>query len=275
MRGRFAGGIALLVLALLLGSAGGAAGARSRPLRPNLVPLAPQSFFSPDTGGDPTYIFGGAFVVDGCTLDEVARKLARRCLRFDTALANIGTGPLEVAYLADPAHPALAAHQRTYRSDGTYRSRFAVDTEYHPTHAHFHIKDMYVARMWRATRRGRPLGDKALTQSDKNGFCPQDSSPVMPDPDPARYQCFGAEGTGSDGAVQVVGISSGWADIYDSSLPDQYVEISGLRDGPYLFELEIDPHDVFVESSEGDNRVCVLVQLQGKNASPLGERRCP
>ena len=254
-----------------------AAEPRVRALRPNLTPLVPQTFISPADGADPTYTFGGSFVIGGCTLDEVARKQAQRCLRFDSALANVGRGPLEVAYLADtdPAHPGPAAYQRIYRRDGSYQSRFAIETEYHPTHLHFHIKDMYVAKMWKVNKRGRAVGDEPVARSDKNGFCPEDSTPVVSEAPNRHYSCFGGDGTGSDGALQVVGISAGWADIYPLSLPDQYIEISALEDGRYLFELEVDPNNVFVESSETDNRVCVLLDLQGSSGTPLGERGCP
>lgn len=272
-------GYALLVL-LAAASLGDVVVAepRARTLRPNLEPLAPYTFVSPSSGLDPTYVFGGSFIVEGgCSIDEVARKQAQRCLRFDSALANTGRGPLEVAYLVDvdPAHPGPAAYQRTYRTDGSYKSRFAIETEYHPTHLHFHIKDMYLAKMWKVDRRGRAVGDKPVALSDKNGFCPEDSTPVQHEPSSRRYSCFGGSGTGSDGALQVVGISAGWADIYPSYLPDQYIEIDGLKNGRYLFELEVDPNNVFVESSETDNRVCVLLSLSGSSASSLGERRCP
>ncbi len=271
-------GYALLVLlaAVSLGDVV-AAEPRTRALRPNLRPLAPGSFISPRDGVDPNYTFGGSFTVGGCTADEVARKLARRCLRFDSALANLGRGPLEVAYLADadPAHPGPAAYQRIYRTDDSYKSRFAIETEYHPTHLHFHIKDMYVAKMWKVNKRQRVVGDEPLARSDKNGFCPEDTAPyVASAPDP-NYSCFGGSGAGSDGALQVVGITAGWADVYPHYLPDQYIEIDGLKNGRYLFELEVDPNNVFVESSETDNRVCVLLELQGSSASTLGERKCP
>lgn len=276
---RRGGGYVLLVLlaAVSLGDVV-AAEPRLRTLRPNLKPLAPHSFISPTEGVDPTYTTGGSFIVEGgCTIDEVVRKQAERCLRFDSALANIGRGPLEVAYLADadPAHPGPAAYQRIYRTNGSYKSRFAIETEYHPTHLHFHIKDMYVAKMWKVNRRGRAVGDQPVARSDKNGFCPEDSTPVAAEPASRRYSCFGGSGTGSDGALQVVGISAGWADIYTLYLPDQYIEIGGLKDGRYLFELEVDPNNVFVETSETDNRVCVLLELNGSSAASLGERRCP
>jgi Lysyl oxidase len=213
-------------------------------------------------------------VVDGCTPDEVVRKSAQRCLRFDTILANLGSGPLEVAYTADPENGGLAAYQRTYRSDGTYESIFAIETEYHPTHAHFHIQDFYLAKLWRLDKKNRVKGKRPVAQSDKNGFCPEDSAPAQSAPQQGHYSCY-APSADTDGALSVVGISPGWADIYPSNLPDQYIEITGLSNGKYLFEIEIDPLNVFVESEEEDNRVCLGLHLDDGSASSFGIRKCP
>ena len=267
---------ALVACALIAVQAVPASGGPSRRVRlPNLVPLAPDTFLGPTTDTDTRYFFGGGATVDGCTPDEIARNLARRCLRFDSILANVGPGPFEVAYVADPAHGGLAAHQRLYRGNGTTKGRFATQTEYHATHAHFHIKDVYVARLWRVDERRRVRGRSPIARSDKNGFCPEDTTPVEGDSGTRGYQCFVPDDMDSRGTLQVVGISPGWADIYVAELPDQYIEITNVPRGFYLFELEIDPHDYFVESSEKDNRVCLLLQLKGNSASPRGERRCP
>ncbi|MDQ3985390.1 MAG: lysyl oxidase family protein, partial [Actinomycetota bacterium] len=219
--------------ATALSFAGGRAFAAPRRMLPNLRPLPPTTFFGPRTDLDPSYVFGGAFVVEGCTGDEVVRKSAQRCLRFDTAIANVGRGPLEVAYVVDPFHPPVAAHQRIYRTNGSFFSRFATETEYHPTHVHFHIRDVYVSRLWRSDSDGESRRRKPIARSDKNGFCPEDTMPVSATSEPEHYQCYGPQGFGdlTSAAVQIVGISSGWADLYPSYLPDQYIEISDVRDG--------------------------------------------
>ena len=267
---------AVVVGALLAGPAlGTAAPARKRVRLPNLVPLAPHTFYAPSTEIDPNYLFGGGAVVAGCTPDETARKLARRCLRFDTILANVGSGAFEVAYVADPTNGVLAAHQRIYRSDGSFRDRFATQTEFHPTHAHFHIKDVYLAHLWKTNARRKPVGRRPVASSDKNGFCPQDSTPVESGAGERTYMCYDPQQFGSGGAFQVVGISPGWGDIYSAYLPDQYIEISGVPHGYYIFELEIDPHDYFVETSEKDNSICLLLKLERSGASSRGLRRCP
>ena len=234
-----------------------------------------MTFHLPDTNVDANYAFGGGVIVDGCTADETARKLARRCLRFDTVLTNRGRGPFEIAYRLDPEHDVLAAHQHIYRTDGSKVSRYAAATEYHPTHLHFHIKDIYLARLWKARPSGEARGRKPVAQSDKNGFCPEDSHAVSPTARERRYQCLSTNARPASGTAQVVGISSGWADVYPYTLPDQFIEITSVKDGLYLFELEIDPHDYFAESSEADNAKCILIRLENSSVSPIRKEACP
>ncbi|MDQ3953301.1 MAG: hypothetical protein M3279_10130, partial [Actinomycetota bacterium] len=69
-------------------------------LLPNLVPLAPSHLVGPFTGvlDSAGYGYPVPVVVNGCLPDETARNGALRCVRFETAAANLGKGPLEIAY---------------------------------------------------------------------------------------------------------------------------------------------------------------------------------
>jgi hypothetical protein len=161
----------------------------------------------------------------------------------------------------------VAAIQRIYRTDGSYGDRFAVRSELHPTHAHFHVQDFYVSRLWKTGPGAERIGDGPVARGDKNGFCPEDTERIDGAPDDGRrhYSCFTPDEPDQRG-FQVVGISAGWQDVYPASLPDQFVEITGVPDGQYVLEIELDPHDVFVEADDSNNRVCVLVSLRGSGA---------
>jgi hypothetical protein len=240
-------------------------------LLPNLLPLAPEAIHGPSTGLLPFSATSVApLVVDGCLPDEMARAGARRCLRFDTAIANVGAGPLEVAYKVDG--PEVDAMQRIYRRDGSFSERFASTSEFHPTHTHFHIKDFYVSRLWILDRSGGIRGREPQATTLKNGFCPEDSSNYGGSE--PRYSCRQDIET-EDGVQQIVGISSGWMDVYGYNLPDQYIEVSVVEDGRYLLEISIDPNDAFKESNEEDNSVCLNVRLKGTEALVLDTRHCP
>ena len=236
-------------------------------LAPDLRPLVPEEVVGPQTQFANTLGADAPVMIDGCFTDERIRKGAQRCLRFDGIVANFGTGPLELAYGPSVSGQPMIARQRLFYSDGSFTDRDATRTEYHPTHLHFHIEDFYIAELWKVSKRGRLRGVKPVTSSDKNGFCPEDSESIEEDAlDQRHYSCFTEDERGF-GAHQVVGISAGWKDIYSWNLPDQFVEISGVADGLYALTLNLDPNDVFVESDEDNNSVCVVLRLQGTNAT--------
>lgn len=244
-------------------------GAKVKVLAPDLVPLPPEQISGPTTEVVVPLGVDAPLIVDGCFLDERIRKGAQRCLRFDGIVANQGAGPLELAYTLDSTRRMVVAQQRIFKSDGTYRDRFATRTEYHPTHLHFHVQDFYVASLWRSSAQGGRTG-LPVAQGDKSGFCPEDSAPIdARDKDASRYYSCFTEGERQVGPNQVVGISAGWKDIYGWQLPDQFVEITGVPDGFYVLEIEIDPNNVFVESNEMNNKICVVLELKGSEATLL------
>ncbi len=251
-------GIACLCLALLSAAPARSSGAKPPVLLPDLVPLAPGQVWGPQTGQVPSFGYGypaPPLAVGGCLIDEIIGRGARRCLRFETVVANQGRGPLELTYRVEA--PAPGAYQTLYSKDGSTRQRFATTSEFHPTHAHFHLSGFYVARLWAAGGSG-----KRVAEGEKSGFCPEDGS----GDGEARYSCLGDYRTDEIGVGQVVGISSGWTDSYRMHLPDQYIEITGVPDGRYLLEIIIDPLDVIAESDEEDNRACALIALRGEEA---------
>ena len=253
-----------VVLCSALAAPAPAAPTGSAQVRPNLVPLPPTEMVGPTTGllGASSITSVAPVVVEGCYPEEMARTGARRCLRVDTHIVNEGDGPLEVAYVIDG--PDIRAMQHVYLRDGSYVARRAADSEFHPTHTHFHIKDFYISKLW-ATKGGAIAGRKPVSVTRKNGFCPEDSSRHSTGKEP-RYRCRDDVRT-EGGVSEVVGISAGYMDTYGYALPDQFLEITGVPDGRYLLEVVIDPDDNFVESSERDNRTCVEIVLKGDEAT--------
>ena len=57
------------------------------------------------------------------------------------------------------------------------------------------------------------------------------------------------------------GITSGWMDIYDWYLPDQYMEVSGVPDGVYLLQTEADPDQLLTEANRSNNCGGVYIEL--------------
>ena len=59
----------------------------------------------------------------------------------------------------------------------------------------------------------------------------------------------------------ILGISIGWADLYSSGLPGQWVEATGLPNGTYWLEVIADPYDRIQESNEANNVNRIMVNL--------------
>jgi hypothetical protein len=57
------------------------------------------------------------------------------------------------------------------------------------------------------------------------------------------------------------GIQSGWADVYDSGLPGQWIEIGDLAPGNYQLELTVNPDGILSETNYDNNTVTVPVTV--------------
>jgi len=166
-------------------------------------------------------------------------------LRFSTATANNGMGRLEIRGGAIISPTQRQVNQRIYRSDGTFYDRFAGTFTYHSSHGHVHFDDWSTYRLRTITEDGG-VGE-VVVEGAKESFCLFDlfvydlDNPFIPFP-PFYGTC---------GFVQ--GISPGWGDVYDLELPDQWVDITGVPDGFYWLEAEVDPLDRILESDETNN----------------------
>lgn len=211
-----------------------------------------------------------------CGRGEYLEDGARRCLRFDQIIGNVGDGPMELRYEIEGLATSQRLNQRIYRSDGTFYDRQADTYEFHATHAHFHYKNFAQSHLYASNEAGTK--GELVRSGTKNGFCLID----------VENTWFGRKGDASKRytsclpkdeekespseevplGTQVNGISVGWADVYNWNLPDQYIEISGVADGYYLLETVADsPTNTLIESSEADNAGTVLIWICGESAN--------
>ena len=183
----------------------------------------------------------------------------RELLRLATGTANIGKGPLEIRGGAIVSDTESEVSQRIYRSDGTWYDRLAGVFTYHPSHGHVHFDDWAVYRL-RQVLDNDGVGD-VVAQGSKISFCLLDdvvydaTNPYF-SPFPAYFTCGFTE----------QGISPGWGDTYGSFLPEQWIDITGVPDGIYWLEVEVDPDNHLLESDETNNVARVQVRLRPPRA---------
>jgi hypothetical protein len=162
------------------------------------------------------------FAAGNCEVVEGCATVGtRRLLRFGMETRNIGSANL---VLGAPAGNPLFV--------------FAA------CHGHYHFNNFAEYRL-------RRISDGAIVAiGGKVGFCLEDIARWSGTANPAMVYTCGFQG-----------LQSGWADIYVSSLPCQYVDITGLPAGNYTLEMEIDPAHRIPEANEGNNIATLPVTI--------------
>lgn len=173
-----------------------------------------------------------------------------RQLRFDTALANIGPGHVQVRNLTVNGQKVavqdiLDGENRVVLSHNA--SRFV----YFAAHGHNHVDD--IARY--ELREGGPAGPIVQTSS-KVSFCVEDSF---------KYRWASTETSRyPDCLPEIMGMTRGYADLYSANLPGQSFNVSGLPAGEYTIVIISDPLDKFLERSRSNNRAWMRLRIDAE-----------
>ena len=207
------------------------------PLLPDLMGLASQS---------QGFLYG--WTIDRSTMP------GHVLLRLTATEANAGAGPLEIR--GGPVNPdgTQQVFQRIYNSDGTFSDRLAGNFTYHPSHHHIHFDDIAQYNL-----RVRPADGSVgsiVAQGAKTSFCLIDIdhfNPSLPhSPHNGVYESCG-------NVLQ--GISVGWADVYDSGLDGQWIDITGVPDGNYWLEDVLDPNGHLLMANMVDHTTRIPITL--------------
>jgi hypothetical protein len=199
-----------------------------------------------------------------------------RVVRFASVLANDGAGPLQVAPVPDELCPQRQRYveQRVF-VDGDRNAAFDRRTDrrtaalpggcmiFHPKHEHWHFDST-------ASYALTAVDDEApVVSRDKVSFCLRDSEPLKGAS--VRHRRTYDECARN----RRQGISIGWADRYDATLPGQRMPLpAGFTDGRYCLRLEVDPFDLLVEIDERDNTSAIVVDIRGRSISRAADATC-
>jgi hypothetical protein len=176
----------------------------------------------------------------------------RRLLRFSAIIVNVGEGPFELRSRRANRRSRWSTRQVIYDDAGGSRAvaTRSVRLVYEGDgHDHWHVKDLEQYRLV-------PLHNAGGSRiGQKVGFCFFDNYDYqLWLPDAPEDPVYGDRGCGTRGSVGLRnGLSVGWGDIYDRSLPGQSIDISGLPDGIYRLWATADQAGFFRESNDVNN----------------------
>ena len=172
------------------------------------------------------YLSTETFEASDCAVAEGAITAGtHRLLRFSTESRNIGGGDLEMP----PIHNA----------NGTVNPIY----QYQACHGHYHFLGFASYRLLNAAGASVATGRKV-------SFCLEDVEPWSATAAPnSRFDC------------DHQGIQAGWADVYDSGLEGQWIDVTHVAPGAYTLEATIDPGHVLDEYDFTNNTVTVPVTI--------------
>ncbi len=245
-------------------------------LAPTAATAEPQS--APDESPQGARLLPNLRVLKAADL-QIQRTGSGRKLRFESGLANVGDGPVEVRPNRAKECPAGKHHasQVFYRdANGNGRYDVATDTRtarrsagcmvFHPYHDHWHFE---AASRYTLYKAHRPRISKVAQR--KMSFCLRDSRRV-----PKYMGEFDhAERYAACSRYSPQGISVGWVDVYQSFLAGQAIKLPPrMQDGLYCLRIEVDPKDQLRETDEDDNTSMRAFYMKGDKVGKRKSVRC-
>lgn len=219
--------------------------------RPVLVPL--KGFF------------GSHASLSDCAYRE---ENGKPVLAFSIAVANTGTGPLYIV-LGDPRQDGKGktvapATQRIFNDVGEYREKDVGVFERHEEeqgHFHWHYADL--AKMELLNNEGI-----VVNKSNKEGYCLADTfryNGNLPNsPTSRHFVALACE------QKTEVGLSIGWADQYDFTADEQYIEIENVPSGKYWLRLTVNETELVCDIAEPQS---VLVNIDHETKRAWSENK--
>jgi hypothetical protein len=188
-------------------------------------------------------------------------------LRFAGSPWNAGPAPLVVEGFRLPGEDVMAAYQYFFDADGDVVGRApAGGMVFHdaPSHNHWHFLQLVTYRIVRADGR-------AVVRARKQAFCITSTDPVdltVPGAADLGLDTFSGSSCGSTGSIWLrQALPAGWADTYGAGLPGQSFDITGVPNGRYLVEMEVNPGGDLYEVTTDNNVARRRIVLSGRRGA--------
>jgi hypothetical protein len=193
-------------------------------------------------------------------------------LRMENRIVNVGTGPAEL-FGQRISLTEMRARQVIADANGT-RRRYATGAELYfksvPSRGGSYWKFQHAARfeLWAIDLAAQRT--QLVRVGPKHDYCLRDLDRVRGGPTVRRRRFFGACNQRARTREVTLGTSVGWADVYPSTYPDNWIDVTGLS-GCYAVVHRVDPGNGIFESNEANNISSKTVRLPYKP----GPQRCP
>jgi len=195
-------------------------------------PARPDLIVDPNTLSETWTVGIQYFDPNSCELQEgcVGGAGFRKLLVFEVKTANIAQHDL---VLGDPNGNPLY--------------------EFDPCHGHFHLSGFSDYDLTRS-------GTGVVATGHKQGWCLADVERYLPDAWVSPVGHYG--GCGNQG------LTAGWADSYDVGFPCQWIDVTGLPNGPHDLRVKVNSARSLIESSYSNNTSTIPVVVDDLAGNP-------
>ena len=216
----------------------------------------------------------------GFRLNQVKYGTGPRRLYFANVVANLGDGPLELRAVNNSTTGLTDAYQQIYthnvKASMVLVSESVIGTfAFHPAHNHWHFGD-FARYELRAIEPDGATG-AVLRVTDKVSFCIIDTNVIN-----STLPHFGMGFSHSCGQSARQGLRVGHGDTYANTLPDQFIDITGLPNGTYRIVSVADPTSAerpggrMIELNNANNAAAVDVTITASAVTVVaGSARAP
>jgi hypothetical protein len=196
----------------------------------------------------------------------------RVVLRMESRIVNLGAGPAEL--FGQRISPTEMTARQVIVDAAGGRHRVATGAELYyksvPTRGGSYWKFRHAARfeLWAVDRGANRT--QLVRVGPKLDYCLRDLRRVRFGPTVRRDRRFGGCNQRASKREVALGTSRGWADVYPSTYPDNWIDVSGLT-GCFAVVHRVDPERHMFESNEANNVSSKIVRLPFRP----GPQRCP
>lgn len=199
-------------------------------------------------------------------------RRGRVLLRSRNSIDSVGLGPASLRGRRD-GRKTMRAYQVIQRKNGR---RKLVDTGarlyFQPIprqYRYWKFADAARFELWSLDRKLRKK--KLVRVGPKQNYCLRDLTRTRPSRRSPRRRVYPACSQDRDRRSVTLGTSVGWSDIYPATYHQNWIDVTGLPRGRYLYVHIADPKNGIWELDETNNEAEVMVSLPSGRA--LGSRR--